>query len=234
MHIPDGLLDPKITTGFAFAAVGVGVFCWNKVKSTLLKKAPKSVLVTNTGTTERISQRNAFIKKEFHRIALFTSLIFVAQMLDFPVTSSTSGHFLGAALASIVFGPFVGLLMMLLILVLQAFLLNDGGLLALGANIFNMGIVASFGAFYLYQLLFKGLKKFINTQNNHLVSAFMVTFISVLVAELFYSLETGEAIASMMKTYLLLGLAEGVITILILKLFVSQKDCFLFSRLYKK
>ena len=64
-------------------------------------------------------------------------------MLNFPVAGGTSGHFLGAALAAILLGPWLACLTMAVVLSLQAFVFADGGITALGANILNMGVIGA-------------------------------------------------------------------------------------------
>ena len=71
------------------------------------------------------------------------AFIFAAQMLNFPVAGGTSGHFLGAALAAILLGPWLACLTMGVLLSLQAFVFADGGITALGANVLNMGVIGA-------------------------------------------------------------------------------------------
>lgn len=71
------------------------------------------------------------------------AFIFAAQILNFPIVGGTSGHSLGGVLAAVLLGPARGLVVMATILIVRAFLFGDGGLTALGANIFNMGVVGA-------------------------------------------------------------------------------------------
>ena len=64
-------------------------------------------------------------------------------MLNFPVAGGTSGHFLGAALAAILLGPWLACLVLAVVLGVQAFVFADGGITALGANILNMGVIGA-------------------------------------------------------------------------------------------
>jgi cobalt/nickel transport system permease protein len=80
------------------------------------------------------------------------AFIFAAQMINFPVAGGTSGHLLGATLAFIVLGPWLGLLVMTAVIALQALLFQDGGLVTMGANILVMGIVPGFVGYGIYQL----------------------------------------------------------------------------------
>lgn len=76
------------------------------------------------------------------RFAGVATLIFTAQMVNFPIVGGTSGHLLGAVLAATLLGPSFAVLAMSLVLAVQAMIFGDGGLLALGANLLNMGLLA--------------------------------------------------------------------------------------------
>ncbi|MDX1414172.1 MAG: energy-coupling factor ABC transporter permease [Candidatus Promineifilaceae bacterium] len=80
------------------------------------------------------------------------AFIFAAQMINFPVAGGTSGHFIGAALAFIVLGPWLGLLTMTAVIALQALLFQDGGLLVMGANILIMGVIPGFIGYQVYRM----------------------------------------------------------------------------------
>ncbi len=108
------------------------------------------------GTAMFFAFKNA--KKDFTEEKIFpaiitTALVFALQMINFsiPMTGS-SGHIVGAILLSAILGPYAGFLAMCSILFVQAVFFADGGLLALGCNIFNMGILACFAA---YPLIYK-------------------------------------------------------------------------------
>ena len=126
MHIPDGFLNAATlaTTG-AVSATGVGV---------------------------AVRQVNRKLKeKQVPLMGVLAAFIFAAQMLNFPVAGGTSGHVLGAALAAILLGPWTAVLIMACVLIAQSLIFQDGGLLALGANIFNMGLVAVFVSYFSYR-----------------------------------------------------------------------------------
>jgi cobalt/nickel transport system permease protein len=116
MHIPDGFLSNEVAVACAvpaIAAVGYGL-------------------------------RRAEVEVDDRRVPLLgvtAAFVFAAQMLNFPVAGGTSGHFLGAALAAVLLGPWLAGLVLAVVLVVQAFVFADGGLTALGANAFNMGVI---------------------------------------------------------------------------------------------
>ena len=76
------------------------------------------------------------------------AFIFAAQMFNFQVVGGTSGHLLGGVLAAVLLGPWAGTLVMACVIAVQALVFQDGGLVVMGANIFNMGVVGTLGGYY--------------------------------------------------------------------------------------
>lgn len=83
-------------------------------------------------------------------IGLTAAFVFAAQMLNFPVAGGTSGHLIGAVLAAVLLGPSAAVLVMTAVLILQCLMFADGGVTALGANLFNMAIVAPGVGYAIY------------------------------------------------------------------------------------
>jgi cobalt/nickel transport system permease protein len=116
MHIPDGFLSTDVAAACAvpaIAAVGYGL-------------------------------RRANVDLDDRRVPLLgvtAAFVFAAQMLNFPVAGGTSGHFLGAALAAVLLGPWLACVVLAVVLAVQAFVFADGGITALGANVLNMGVI---------------------------------------------------------------------------------------------
>ena len=81
------------------------------------------------------------------------AFIFAAQMFNFQVIGGTSGHLLGGVLAAVLLGPWAATLVMACVIAVQALVFQDGGLVVMGANIFNMGVVGTLGGYYLYRPL---------------------------------------------------------------------------------
>jgi cobalt/nickel transport system permease protein len=81
------------------------------------------------------------------------AFVFAAQMLNFPILGGTSGHLVGGALLAILLGPMTGFLTMATVVIAQALFLQDGGLIALGANIFNIGAISCFSGYFFYKIL---------------------------------------------------------------------------------
>jgi cobalt/nickel transport system permease protein len=86
-------------------------------------------------------------------MGVLSAFIFAAQMLNFPVFGGTSGHLVGGALLGIILGPLAGLVSMATVIIFQALFLQDGGLIALGANVFNIGAITVFSGFAVFRLL---------------------------------------------------------------------------------
>jgi cobalt/nickel transport system permease protein len=118
MHIPDGFLSPEVAAGCAVPAAGAVAYGLRRANRELDERRVPLLGVT-------------------------AAFVFAAQMLNFPVAGGTSGHFLGAALAAILLGPWLAGLVLSVVLVVQAFVFADGGITALGANVLNMGVIGA-------------------------------------------------------------------------------------------
>ena len=203
MHIPDGFLNiATVATTCVVSAGGVG----------------NAVRLTNKKLRE----------KQVPLMGILAAFIFAAQMLNFPVVGGTSGHLIGAALAAILLGPWASVLIMSCVLIAQSLIFQDGGLLALGANIFNMGIVASFSGYYLYRLLTSFLG---DSRKGKLISGFVGAWGSVLLASTVCAIELavsgaspiGVALPAMVGIHALIGIGEGLITSAVLSLVLATR-----------
>ncbi len=192
MHIPDGFLNPVTLAGTgAVSAAGIAV---------------------------AVRQVNHQLKeKQVPLMGVLGAFIFAAQMLNFPIAGGTSGHVLGAALAAILLGPWTAVLIMACVLIAQSLIFQDGGLLALGANIFNMGLVAVFTSYLSYRLV---TAVFGESRRVRLSAGFGAAWISVVLAAVAASLELAFSGASplhivlpaMVGVHALIGLGEGLVT----------------------
>ncbi|MBN1304228.1 MAG: PDGLE domain-containing protein [Anaerolineales bacterium] len=161
--------------------------------------------------------------KQVPLMGIMAAFIFAAQMLNFPVAGGTSGHFLGGALAAIVLGPWAGILVMTSVIAVQGLLFQDGGLLAMGANIFNMGILTAVIGFGLYRTVIKANK------GVRLAVAGIAAWLSTVTAALLTSLQlwlSGTSrleivLPAMIGVHVLIGLGEAVITVVALA-FIEQ------------
>lgn len=122
LHMSDGLIDPRASTLFyVVAAIGMCLAAWCARSDLHVHTVPFAALVT--------------------------ALIFAVHTVAVPILPGVGGHVVGAAIAAILLGPFVGALSMALVLTVQSFVFADGGLSALGANITNMALAAVAAAF---------------------------------------------------------------------------------------
>ena len=207
MHIGDGLLDLAILIPL-WIIVGIyGIVCLIHIKRT--------------------------IKEEQLPIAsVLTAMVFAFQMLNFPIAAGTSGHFLGFILMAILISPSAAFFMISVILIIQAFIFGDGGILALGANIFNMGIVTLFG-YIIYWVIRKKLLRM--RENNSfqdkglILGTFAGAYLSVLAASVVCGIEIGLSTAfpypigftipAMLGYHALIALGEGLITSFVILFF---------------
>src|SRR5512134_985866 len=126
MHLPDG-----------FLSLVISVMCW---------------ILTSILVGIAISRNNRSLgERQVPLMGVMAAFIFAAQMINFPVPGGASGHLLGGTLAAIMLGPWGGMLVMTAVIALQALLLQDGGLLVMGANILNMGILTAAVGYGLYR-----------------------------------------------------------------------------------
>ncbi len=203
MHIPDGFLNvATVATTCVISAGGVG----------------NAVRVANQKLGE----------KHVPLMGILAAFIFAAQMLNFPIAGGTSGHLIGAALAAILLGPWASVLIMSCVLIAQCLIFQDGGLLALGANIFNMGIVASFGGYYLYRLATSLLG---DERRGKLIGGFVAAWGSVFLASIVCAIELavsgasplGVVLPAMAGLHALIGIGEGLITGAVLSLVLATR-----------
>lgn len=190
LHIPDG-----------FLTITVSLIFW---------------LITIIMVGVAVSKTNRSLgEKQVPIMGVMAAFIFAAQMLNFPIAGGTSGHFLGGALAAIVLGPWAGILVMTAVVGIQALLFQDGGLLVMGANIFNMGILTSVIGYGLYRLVIYQKKSI------RLVVAGGGAWIATMAAALITSLQlwlSGTTrleivLPTMLGVHAVIGLGEALITV---------------------
>jgi cobalt/nickel transport system permease protein len=194
MHIPDGFID--IPTSTAFAAV-----------------AATGVALSLRGAKASLNEKTAPLA------GLTATFIFAVQMLNFPVAAGTSGHLLGGALAAVLVGPYAATLSLTVVLLMQGLLFADGGLTALGLNIFNMsfvGVWVGYGAFLALRKLLP------TTKLSTTIAAGIAGLISVPAAAGGFVLEyaigatatfpISTVLSAMIGTHILIGIGEALIT----------------------
>jgi cobalt/nickel transport system permease protein len=167
--------------------------------------------------------RDAFDESLAPLAGIMAAFIFAAQMLNFPVAGGTSGHMLGGALAAIALGPWVGMLVMTAVIGLQALLFQDGGLVVMGANILNMGLLTVLVGFGLYRSVAG------RGRSVRLAVAAVAAWLSVITGALATSFQLwlsgtsdlGIVVPAMLGVHALIGLGEALITVAALS-FIMQ------------
>lgn len=193
MHIPDGFVSaPVAAIGYVVAGVALAI----------------AVRQTNRNLQEKVVPL----------MGVMAAFIFAAQMMNFPVAGGTSGHMLGAALATLLLGPWAAMIVIACVVGVQALVFQDGGLAALGTNVFNMGVVAVLVSYVVY----RPIAAFGNGRRLLQYGAgFMAAWASVQVAAMCASFELAlsdtsplnVALPAMMGVHALIGIGEGLITV---------------------
>jgi cobalt/nickel transport system permease protein len=204
MHVPDGFIDAPVSLfAFVLAAAVLGVAVVRSRAELDDRTAPLAGLT-----------------------AVF---IFAAQMINFPVGAGTSGHLLGGALAAILVGPWAGMLVVTVVLVVQALLFADGGLTALGINVLNMAVVTAAVGWLVFRL---GVR-FVKTPKGAALVAGVAAFLSVPASALAFVAEyalggtapvsLAAVAAAMGGVHVLIGIGEGIITGLVVAAVLASR-----------
>ena len=212
MHIPDGFLDPVtavVTYAIFLAYLGFS-----------LKSS------SNMFTTENISL-----------VTTLAAGIFAAQMLNWPIPGGTSLHFVGGALAGILLGPYLGFMVMFLVLLVQCLVFHDGGITALGANTINMGIIDVLVGYGVYKAV---LRLMGYNRKARLLGAFLGGWLGITLAGLACGIEIGVStsfgfninitVPVMTSWHALLGVIEGIITALVVDYISSRSPQLILTR----
>jgi cobalt/nickel transport system permease protein len=193
MHIPDGLMAPAISAvGWLIAVIFLAI----------------SLKLLN----KKLEDRQVTL------MAVLAAAIFVAQMLNFPIGGGTTGHLLGAAMASIILGPIAGMLILTVILIIQGLVFGDGGLTALGLNIFNMAIIGCLVGWYTYWI-FPKKYKVAGMFAAAWLSVFAAAFACTVELALSFSISGGAygisgtiAFPAMLTSHAIIAIGESIIT----------------------
>ena len=206
MHVPDGFINAQVSIGSGIVSFAT---LWAYVKNAENLVADKLIALTG----------------------MMSALIFVLQMINFPIAAGTSGHLLGGALAVVVLGPHLGIICISIVVVIQSLLFADGGLSALGINVFNMAIVTSLVGW----LVITSWKKLFGEANVSIISGSIVAgLMSVIFSSIAFVFEyalggtvavpLSSVLLAMLSTHLLIGLGEGIITALIVSLLLRVRS----------
>ncbi len=196
MHAPDGFLNPGTAVVTGIISLVVVGFALRQSREQLKDKA-----IPLAGVT--------------------AAFIFAAQMFNFPVAAGTTGHLLGGALAAILLGPSVGIIVVTIVVVVQALAFADGGLTALGYNVLNMAIIPAAGGFAVFRLL---RRVFPQNAGGVIGSTGVAAWASVVMAAIAFSIQWlfgasapvpfDTVFGSMVGVHALIGIGEGIISAL--------------------
>jgi cobalt/nickel transport system permease protein len=192
LHAPDGFLSPAVA----------GVM-W------LLTVAVLFVAVRRTNRT--------LDEKAVPLLGVMAAFIFAAQMFNFQVIGGTSGHLLGGVLAAVLLGPWAGTLVMTCVVATQAIVFQDGGLVVLGANIFNMGVIGTLGGFGVYLALARLLG---GEQRARIPASMIAAWVAVVAGAALMAVQLAVsgtspieiALPAMVGVHVLIGIGEALIT----------------------
>jgi cobalt/nickel transport system permease protein len=202
MHAPDGFFSP-----------------WLSLVGWIITGTMVLLAIRNTKT--QLGER------QIPLMGLIAAAIFAGQMLNFSIPGGTSGHLLGGTLAAVLLGPWGGVLVMTTVVATQGLLFQDGGLVVMGINIINMGIVTSFSGYFVYQLIKRSLKGNTGT----LVGGFVAGWVSVVLTSVFASIELAVsgtsplvvALPAMVGVHIFIGIGEGLLTAFALGFILSTR-----------
>ena len=206
MHVPDGFINAQVSAATGVISLGT---LWVYIRNA--KNLVADRLIALTG--------------------MMSALIFVLQMINFPIAAGTSGHLLGGALAVIVLGPSLGVICISIVVVIQSLLFADGGLSALGVNVLNMAIITSLTGW----LIITSWKKLFGDSRFSLISGSVIAgLLSVVFSSIAFVLEyaiggtvsvpLGSVFIAMISTHLFIGLGEGIITAIIISLLLRVRS----------
>jgi cobalt/nickel transport system permease protein len=209
MHIPDGFVSGTINlAGFGASAIACSY----------------SIRQVNKTMDER----------HIPLLGVTSAFIFAAQMFNFPIGGGTSGHFLGALMAAILMGPWASCLIMSIVLTIQCLGFADGGITALGTNIFNMGIIGGLLSYYIFIFLKAILPK---NRGGFLTSSAIASWFSVVASSIFCAIEldlSGTAplkivLPAMLGVHAIIGIGEAIITTAVLSSILSARSDLIMS-----
>ncbi len=162
MHVADSILSPAVCVAAgAVSTVAVG-YSLHRLRDQL---ADRTIPLTG----------------------MMAGLIFAAQMVNFPLIGAPiSGHLMGGVLASVILGPWAGLVALALVLIVQCLFFADGGLTALGVNILHMGVIGAWGGYAVTKIV---AGRFASPRTGLMVGAVVAAWLSVVAASALFSAE---------------------------------------------
>jgi len=214
MHIPDGLLDPITTIVLWIVTIAIMILGYFRMGKMFEKEDSEKMIPY---------------------IGVLAAIIFAFQFVNYPVPGGTSGHLVGGTLVAVILGPWASVIVLFLILIIQS-LFGDGGITALGANTFNMGIIGGIVGFYLVILfvrllnntsLKKELKVTIATAIGSYIAIVLASFICGIEIGISGTIPIEIAIPAMVFWHILIGIGEAIISALIVFYIYKTKPDFI-------
>ena len=199
MHIPDGLLDPVTTVVLWIVTIVVMVFGVKKINK-IFEEEDSEKLIPYIG--------------------VLAATIFAFQFVNYPVPGGTSGHLVGGTLVGVILGPWAAVIVIFMILVVQS-LFGDGGITAIGANTFNMGIIGGIVGFYIVKAIILILNKTnLEKEKKVTIATGIGSYIAIVLAALIAGIEIGIggaipmniAVPAMVFWHLIIGIGEAIIS----------------------
>lgn len=194
LHIPDGYLNLPLSLITWTCSIGLIALALKRVQATYQERAVPFMGVC-------------------------AAFIFAAQMINFPIPGGTSGHLLGGTLTAALLGPWAGSLVMAVVFIVQAVVFQDGGIVALGANIFNMGLIGTFGGYYLFRGIRYafGRDKLLGMATGAAISSWMSVVVAAIVCAVQLAVSGTVplmvALTAMVAWHILIGIGEALITV---------------------
>ncbi len=195
LHIPDG-----------FLSLPVSLFTWI-ITLVLLFVALRRV-------------KAEYEERAVPLMGVCAAFIFAAQMINFPIPGGTSGHLVGGTLAGILLGPWAGTLVVAVVFIVQAVLFQDGGITVLGANILNMGLIGTYGGYYLYKAIRSTLGR--QSWSSMAIATAVASWVSVMAAAIATGIQLGLsgtvpftlALGALVFWHIFIGIGEAIITVI--------------------
>lgn len=194
MHMPDGYINLATSVAGGVAAAG-------------------AVGASLKQTGKELSDR------QIPLAGLVAAFVFAVQMLNFPVAAGTSGHLMGGAMAAILLGPWMGILVVSVVVIVQALLFADGGIVVMGLNVLNMAVLTAFVGWVVFRVLMKVLPK---TTGAAVGASMIAAWVSVLAASFGFVIQyalggeggapLGTVFGAMTGVHSLIGIGEGIIS----------------------
>jgi cobalt/nickel transport system permease protein len=205
LHAPDGFLD--ISTSIVITLISIVI----------------------VGLALRHS-KDQLADKTIPLAGITAAFVFAAQMFNFPVAAGTTGHLLGGALAAVLLGPSVGVVVVTIVVIVQSLVFADGGLTALGYNVLNMAIIPAYGGYAVFRMF----RRMFPTNSGGVIGGTgLAAWASVVMAATAFSIEWlfgatapvpfDTVFASMVGVHALIGIGEGIISALAVGAVLSSR-----------